>query len=101
FREPSRAYTILLYSFGGIFIMSYIWSWALGSGIQLQRTPRSTWAQVGRHMHEDLSLVNTSVFPAPQIELIDHSTLPGFDAGHTAAVNAEGAEPWTASAFCT
>jgi uncharacterized protein (DUF58 family) len=98
--QSSRAYTILLYTFGGIFIMSYIWSRALGKGIQFQRETLMSWAQVGRYLEENLSVSNNSGFPAPHIELIDHSTLPGFDASRAVSVNAEAVESWTARVFC-
>jgi uncharacterized protein (DUF58 family) len=100
FWQSSRAYTILLYTFSGILIMSYIWSRALGHGIQFQRETRLGWVQVGKYLEENLSLSNTSVFPAPHIELIDHSTLPGFDASRTISVNAEAVESWTVKVFC-
>jgi uncharacterized protein (DUF58 family) len=98
--QSSRAYTILLYTFGGILIMSYIWSRALGRGIRFQRETHMSWAQVGRYLEEHLSVSNNSAFPAPHIELIDHSTLPGFDASRAVSVNAESVESWTVRAFC-
>ncbi len=98
--DPSRAYTILLVTFSGISIMSYIWAWSLGKGIQLHRETRLSWVQVGNHLEEHLTLSNTSVFPAPYIELIDHSTLPDFNGSRVTSVNAEASDKWTATSFC-
>lgn len=80
--------------------MSYLWSRSLGKGVQLNRETRLTWVQVGNHMEERFTLSNASVFPAPYIELIDHSTLPGFNASRIISVNAEATEVWTVTAFC-
>jgi uncharacterized protein (DUF58 family) len=98
--DPSRVYTILLVTFGGIFVIAYLWSRSLGKEIQLRRETRLSWVQVGGHIEERLTLSNTSLFPAPFIQLIDHSTMPQFNAGKSTSISAGGIDQWTVSAFC-
>lgn len=98
--QPSRVWTILLVTFAGIFIIAYLWSRALGKDIQLRRETRLSWVQVGGHIEERLILTNTSLFPAPYLELIDHSTLPGFDASKITSISAGAIEQWITSSIC-
>jgi uncharacterized protein (DUF58 family) len=98
--EASRVYTILLVTFGGIFLISYFWSRSLGREIQLRRETRLTWVQVGGHIEERLTLSNTSLFPAAYVQFIDHSTMPEFHAGKITSISAGGIDQWTVSAFC-
>lgn len=98
--DPSRVYTILLVTFGGVFIAAWLWSRSLGKEIQLRRETRLSWVQVGGHIEERLTLSNTSLFPAPFIQFIDHSTLPEFNAGKSTSISAGGIDQWTVSAFC-
>lgn len=98
--DPSRVYTILLVTFGGIFIFAWVWARSLGKEIQLRRETRLSWVQVGGHIEERLTLSNTSLFPAPFIQFIDHSTMPDFNAGKSTSISAGGIDQWTVSTFC-
>lgn len=100
FNEASRVYTILLVTFGGIFIVAYLWSRSLSRDIQLRRETRLTWVQVGGHIEERLTLSNTSLFPSPSIQFIDHSTMPDFNASKVTGISAGGIDQWSVSAFC-
>jgi uncharacterized protein (DUF58 family) len=99
--EPSRVWTILLVTFGGVFIIAFQWARSLGRDIQLQRETRLRWMQVGGHIEERLTLSNTSLFPAPYVELIDRSTLPGFNASRVTGISPGDLDQWTADAICT
>src|SRR6185369_17690106 len=96
--DPSRVYTILLVTFGGIFIIAWLWTRSLGREIQLRRETRLSWVQVGGHIEERLTLSNTSLFPAPSIQFIDHSTMPDFNAGKVTSISAGAIDQWTVSA---
>jgi uncharacterized protein (DUF58 family) len=99
--DASRVYTILLVTFGGIFIAAWLWSRSLAKEIQLRRETRLSWVQVGGHIEERLTLSNTSLFPAPFIQFIDHSTMPDFNAGKSTSIGAGGIDQWTVSTLCT
>lgn len=100
FAEPSRVWTILLVTIGGVFIISFQWSRSLGRDLQLRRETRLSWVQVGGYIEERLSLSNTSLFPAPYIEFIDRSTMPGFNASKITSISAGAIDQWTIHAVC-
>jgi uncharacterized protein (DUF58 family) len=100
FKDPSRVYTILLVAFGGMFLIAWVWAYWLGREIKLLRETRLNWVQVGNHIEERLTLSNTSMFPAPHVELKDYSTLPNFNAGRVTSISAGSIDQWTVSAFC-
>ena len=55
---------------------------SLARKLRLTRKLRFGWVQVGDHMLERFSLTNSSRFPAPWIEVVDHSTLPDYQANN-------------------
>lgn len=98
--EPSRAWVILLVTFSGVFLSAFLWAWVLGRNLHLRRETRLGWIQVGGRVEERLTISNTSSLPAPSIELIDRSTLPGFDASRSTGIGADYFDQWTAGATC-
>lgn len=100
YQYPSRVYMMLLIVCGGMFLISYLWAWALSRKIQFNRQTPLSWVQVGEHIEEYLILSNRSFFPAPYIEFIDNSTLPGFNANRVTSIGARALDLWTVNAFC-
>jgi uncharacterized protein (DUF58 family) len=100
YKDPRRAYTILLVAFGGMSAISYLWSQLLGRGIQLHRECHSSPVQAGNYMEEYLTLSNRSVLPAPSLELIDRSNLPDFNANRITSLGARTSDQWIAASFC-
>jgi uncharacterized protein (DUF58 family) len=100
FKDPSRVYIILLVALGGIFLIAWVWAYWLAREIKLLRETRLNWVQVGNHIEERLTLTNTSLFPAPHVELSDFSTLPDFNANRVTSIGAGAIDQWTVSAFC-
>jgi uncharacterized protein (DUF58 family) len=98
--DPSEVWTILLVGFAGTFILAYVWARALGRDIELRRETRLRWVQVGGQIEERITLSNGFSLPAAQVEFIDQSTLPGFDASRSTSINAGYFDQWTLSATC-
>lgn len=98
--DPSEVWTILLVGFAGTFILAYIWTRALGKDIELRRETRLRWVQVGGQIEERITLSNGFSLPAAQVEFLDQSTLPGFDASRSTSINAGYFDQWTLSAAC-
>ena len=98
--QPSRAWTVLLVAFTGIFISAYLWARSLGSNLQLRRETRLGWVQVGGQVEERITLSNTSLFPASWIQFEDQSTLPDFNASRSTSISAGFFEQWTLTANC-
>jgi uncharacterized protein (DUF58 family) len=101
YNDPSRAYTILLITLGGMFIVSFVWARSVGRGLLFHRDIPFSWVQVGNHMEEHLVLINTSWFPAAYIEFIDRSTMPGHSANRVTSISAGAIDEWTVTVFCT
>lgn len=98
--HPTRAYMILLVALGGMLMISFFWVLFLGLGIRLQRESPANLVQAGNRIEESLTLSNTSLIPAPYVELIDHSTLPDFDASCVTSIDARASDEWTVPVFC-
>jgi uncharacterized protein (DUF58 family) len=100
YNDPSRAYTIMLVTLGGMFIVSLVWARSVGRGLLFHRDIPFSWVQVGNHMEEHLVLINTSWFPAAYIEFIDHSSLPGYNANRVTSISAGAIDEWTVPVPC-
>ncbi len=68
----------LLYMWGGLILVSFIWSRVAISGLEVDRVPYTNRAQVGQYFIERFRLVNKSRLPKLWIETRDLSDLPGF-----------------------
>jgi len=98
---PYRGWEILLIGLGGALLVSYLWVRGLGNGLKLTREMRFGWAQVGDRIEERFKLSNDSFLPAPMVELIDHSTMPGYEVGRLTHVGAQDLIRWRKDAVCT
>ncbi|MDQ7034571.1 MAG: DUF58 domain-containing protein [Anaerolineae bacterium] len=72
----------LAYLFGGLILLSLVWSLLAVRGVRLGRRTRTRRSQVGRNFSELFSVRNTWLFPKLWLEVRDHSTLPGHRASH-------------------
>ena len=98
---PYRGWTMLLVVLGLTWLVAYLWARALMRGLKLTRQMRFGWAQVGDRLEERFRLVNQSWLPALWVELIDHSTLPGYAVSHATGVNALSQNEWRTQGVCT
>lgn len=72
----------LAYLFGGLLIVSLLWSWGAVRWIGISRKTRARRAQVGRSLDEAFTVHNRSLLPKLWLEVRDQSTLPGHRASH-------------------
>jgi uncharacterized protein (DUF58 family) len=68
----------LTYMWGGLILVSFIWSRTAITGLEIDRVPWTNRAQVGQYFIERFQLKNTSRLPKLWIETRDLSDLPGF-----------------------
>lgn len=99
--SPYRGWVVFLVGLGGMWLTSYIWARILARGLQFTRVMRFGWAQVGDQLEERFELTNVGAVPALWAEVVDHSTLPGYLASWTTAVEAKRMRRWSRSATCT
>ena len=98
--EPSRIWLILLIPFLGLLAGSITWTWILSRNLQLRRESRLGLIEAGGQIEERLTLTNPTNFPAPILEVDDHSTLPGFIASRSTGVSAGSFDQWSVQAIC-
>lgn len=72
----------LAYLFGGLILLSLMWSWLAVRGVRMGRRTRTRRSQVGRHFTENFSVRNGFFLPKLWLEVHDHSDLPGHKASH-------------------
>ena len=73
-----RGWQIMWVGLGGMWLVSYLWARSLARGLRLTREMRLGWVHVGDRMLERFTLTNAHWLPALWIEVVDHSTVPGY-----------------------
>lgn len=72
----------LAYLFGGLIILSLLWSWLAVRGVRIGRKTRSRRSQVGYNFTEHFSVKNAFFLPKLWLEIRDQSNLPNHKASH-------------------
>ena len=98
---PFKGWTMLLVVLVGLWLIAYVWVHALARGLYLTREMRFGWAQVGDRVEERFTLVNTSWVPALWAEIIDHSTLPGYQASRATGIGDSSENNWSVWSVCS
>ena len=97
---PDRVWNTFLIGMGGLFVVSFIWTFTLSNNLHVKRSLRFGWAAIGDRLSEQFELVNTSLIPALWVEIEDHSTLPGYNASVVQSVSGKNEVAWRRSAIC-
>jgi uncharacterized protein (DUF58 family) len=98
---PYRGWRILLVGLGGAWLVSYLWARSLRRGLRLTREIRFGWAQVGDRIVERFTLVNDGRPSALWVEVVDHSTIPDYQASRGTGVSGRHSIKWHREAICT
>lgn len=101
FTLPHKSWLILLTGLGGVWLISYRWARALAQGLSLNRQMRYGWAQVGDRLEEQFILTNQGWAPAPWVEVVDHSSLPGQARSQVSGVGSRSQSRWKTQGICT
>jgi uncharacterized protein (DUF58 family) len=95
-------YFALTYLWGGLFLVSFIWSRLALRGVAIERHPRSLRAQVGRTYEEIIALKNNSRFTKFWLHIRDLSELPGHRASSvTTSIGRRQSKEWLVRTICT
>jgi len=97
---PYDGWLILLTGLGGAWLISYLWARSLAQHLSVTREMRFGWAQVGDRIEERFTLRNTSSFPALWLQIVDHSTVPDYEAGRATGLGARERTRWRKVATC-
>jgi uncharacterized protein (DUF58 family) len=97
---PHKSWVILLVGIGGAWLIGHRWAQSLARGLDLTRERRFGWAQVGDHLQERFTLRNRGWAPAHWVAVLDHSTLPGYQASKVRTVGGRALVHWFISGVC-
>lgn len=98
---PHESWLMMLVGLGLLWLICYLWAWALTMGLSLERDMRFGWAQVGDRLEERFTLTNSSGVPALWVEVNDHSTLPDHHISQVRSVGSLAQTRWKAQGVCT
>lgn len=102
FATGRNSYFNLAYLWGGLLLISYLWSRFSLDGVWVERQPRSLRAQVGRTFEEKFILENRSRILKLWVELRDNSNLPGHRASVVHSRIEKGRKKiWIVRTMCT
>jgi uncharacterized protein (DUF58 family) len=93
--SPYRGWVVFLVGLGGMWLISYVWVRLLARGLRFSRAMRFGWVQVGDRLEERFELANEVAIPALWVEVVDHSTVPGYPVGWTTQVEAHRLRRWS------
>jgi uncharacterized protein (DUF58 family) len=99
--SPYRGWVVFLVGLGGAWLLGYVWTRLLARELRFTREIRAGWAQVGDQLEERFALTNDGIIPALWVEVVDHSTVPGYLAGWTAEVAGRRLRRWSRWATCS
>jgi uncharacterized protein (DUF58 family) len=98
---PDRTWVVLLVGLGGAWLIAYLWARSLLGGLRLTREMRFGWAQVGDRLEERFTVANEGWLPGLWVEVVDHTTLPGYQASRVTAVGSRSQMRWHTHGMCT
>ncbi|PKN92249.1 MAG: hypothetical protein CVU44_13995 [Chloroflexi bacterium HGW-Chloroflexi-6] len=100
-RDPSRVWTMLLVTLGGVWLLGWLWARSIFRNTRIMREIRFGWAQVGDRLEERFTVENRGFLPLLNAEIEDHSTMPGYNAGRVTAVGSQDVTTWTTQGICS
>lgn len=98
---PYKGWVALLVGLGGVWLISTLWTVSMVRRLRLTREMRFGWAQVGDRLIERFSLTNDSSLPALWVEIVDHSTLPEYQASRGTGVDGRSSIRWHRESICS
>jgi uncharacterized protein (DUF58 family) len=98
---PYRGLVILLVGLGGAWLIGYLWARSLARGLRLTRQVRFGWAQVGDQLEERFTLINDEWASALWVEIVDHSTMSGYEVGRATGIAGNEVIRWSKKGICT
>lgn len=97
---PNKAWEVIFIGFGGLWLLTFIWSRQLAKGLRLQREQLYGWLQVGDWLEERFTLENQSWAPAVWVSIEDFSNLPGYSASMGTGIGSNSERHWKKRTPC-
>lgn len=97
---PFRGWFVLLVGLGGGWLISYLWARSLAYSLRLVREMRFGWKQVGDRLEERFTLINDGLVPGLWVEVVDHTSLPGYNVSRVTGVGSGSRNRWHTQGVC-
>jgi len=97
---PFRAASIGLIVLGGALATGYVWVRSLVATLRLKREMRFGWARVGDRIEERFELANLGPIPALWVEVVDRSSMPGYEIDRVVALGGDETARWRSEGQC-
>ncbi len=97
---PDPVWTTLAAVLIVCYLGAWLWVRELARGLSVERRRHGTILVVGDTLEEEFRVDNTSSAPAVWAELIDDSTLPGYNPGRVISLGANNYDKWRTTAIC-
>lgn len=91
----------LLILFAGVYLVAFGWVRLLRDEIHIRRTLRRRMVAVGDRLEETFELISAGRLPLLWVEIVDHSTVPGYNASVARGVENSRLTRWVFTAHCT
>ncbi len=85
---------VVFYAVAATVLLSYLWTRAIGGGLELSRQPSVGHLQVGSQLEERFVAVNASILPITYLEINDHSNFPGYPASKVETLGSRQTKTW-------
>ncbi|MDD5370726.1 MAG: DUF58 domain-containing protein [Anaerolineaceae bacterium] len=92
---------ILLVGLGSTVLIGFLWVRSLRNHLRITREMRYGWARVGDLLEERFTISNLGWAPGIWVELIDRSTVPGYEASRVTGVSAHAITAWITHQACS
>jgi len=98
---PAQIWTMLLVGMSLLQVIAYAWATNLQMDFRLRRERRYAMAQVGDRIEERFTISKMGLFPALWVEIIDHSTMPGYTVSQVTGLGTHSSIRWQTENICT
>ncbi len=98
--NPARTWQYLLV---GVFVLNAVaayWARELATKVRAQRRLLWSWAQVGDMLEEQFELHNDSWLPVLWSQVVDYSTIPGYDVARVESAPGRASRVWRTRSLC-
>jgi uncharacterized protein (DUF58 family) len=91
---PHMVWVVFLVALSGFYLVGYLWVRNQAPAISLNRQRVGSLLVAGDLLQEEFELRNRSALPVLWAEFVDHSNVPGYNAGRIVACEGEGVYRW-------
>ena len=98
--NPARIWVGVMLALAVMLGMAYLWARQLRDHLDGTRAQRGTWILAGDLLNETFTVENRSSFPAMAVEVVDHSSLPGYQPDWVATVDVHGSQSYARQGRC-